>query len=224
MQFTQPTTIGLGSYNTAWLCLHKLRRVMVRPGRERLSGEVEVDETYVGGPAEVKRGRGAFGKQIVILAVERKSARDENGPVRSIMGRARLEVVPDVRKETLEKGVVALVEPGSKIVTDGWGGYSSLEERGYRRSIEIACGEELADIALPGCHLVASLMKRWVLGTLQGSVGAAHLQDYLNEFIFRFNRRTSRSRGLLFYRLMELAVSASPVPRKEIMPQHIVGG
>jgi transposase-like protein len=216
--------IGLGSYNTAWLCLHKLRRVMVRPGRERLSGEVEVDETYVGGPAEGKRGRGAFGKQIVMVAVERKSVKDERGAVRPIMGRIRLEVIPDVQMETLEKGVEALVEPGSKIVTDGWAGYNSLEKNGYRRSIEIASREELADIALPNCHMVASLMKRWILGTLQGSVGAEHLQDYLNEFTFRFNRRSSRSRGLLFHRLMELAVSAHPVFRKDIIPQHIVGG
>ena len=216
--------IGLGSYNTAWLCLHKLRRAMVRPGRERLSGVVEVDEAYVGGPAEGKRGRGAFGKQIVLIAVERKTVRDARGRERQIMGRARLETIPDVRQGTLERHVERLVAPGSLVVTDGWSGYDSLERKGYGRSIEIATAGELADIALPNCHLVCSLMKRWILGTLQGSVGKEHLQDYLNEFVFRFNRRSSRSQGLLFYRLLELAVSSAPVPRKNIIPQNIVVG
>lgn len=216
--------IGLGSYNTAWLCLHKLRRAMVRPGRERLSGEVEVDETYVGGPAEGKRGRGAFGKQIVLIVVERKSVREASGRDRQIMGRARLSTIPDVRMETLGRSVKELFEPESQVITDGWYGYNSLEREGYRRRMEIASTGKLADIVLPNCHLVASLMKRWMLGTLQGSVGKEHLQDYLNEFVFRFNRRSSRSRGLLFYRLMEQAVSVSPVSRKDIIPQHIVVG
>ena len=211
--------LGLRSYNTAWLCLHKLRRSMVRPGRDRLSGEVEVDETYLGGQVEGKGGRGAFGKQIVLVAAERKN--EKGVPV---IGRIRLARIPNVQAATLEKRITELIEPGSTVITDGWCGYNSLGQKGYSHSVVFAAYRDPGEVVLPQCHLVASLMKRWVLGTLQGSVGADHVEDYLNEFVFRFNRRRSKSRGLLFYRLMEQVVSSPPVPRKDIMPQHIVGG
>ncbi len=207
--------LGLQSYNTAWLCLHKLRRAMVRPGRERLSGTVEVDETYVGGPSVGKPGRGAFGKRIVVVAVERKDG---------AVGRIRLREVPNVSGDALKPAVLDSVDPGSTVVTDGWSGYSFLPSEGYRRSIEAKNDGELAEVVLPKCHLVISLLKRWILGTLQGSIGADHLQDYLNEFTFRFNRRSSRSRGLLFQRLLELSVQTAPNPRQSIIPQHIGGG
>ncbi len=203
--------LGLRSYNTACLCLHKLRRAMVRPGRERLSGTVEVDETYVGGPAEGKTGRGAFGKRIVVVAVERK---DE------AVGRIRLREVPNVSGDALKLAVLDSVAPGSTVVTDGWSGYGFLQSAGYRRGIEVKNEGELGEVVLPKCHLATSLLKRWILGTLQGSIGADHLQDYLNEFTFRFNRRTSRSRGLLFQRLLELSVQTAPNPRQSIIP-HI---
>ena len=201
-------SLGLRSYNTAWLCLHKLRRAMVRPGRNLLKGVVETDETYIGGPAEGKCGRGAFGKRIVLVAVERDGRR---------VGRIRLLEIPNVQLPTLENAVSRLVEPGSTVVTDGWTGYNSLSGKGYTRIIEAEDSGELSEIALPKCHLVVSLLKRWMLGTLQGSVGAEHLQDYLNEFTFRFNRRTSRSRGLLFQRLLEMSVQTTPNPRKTIV-------
>lgn len=208
--------LGLRSYNTAWLCLHKLRRAMVRPGRERLAGIVEADETYMGGPAEGKRGRGAFGKQIVFVAAEARGHK---------VGRVRLLHIPDVSGGTLTGSVLETVEAGATVRTDGWRGYSGLCPAGYKREIAGANEDELADITLPKCHLVASLLKRWILGTLQGTVGEAHLQDYLNEFAFRFNRRTSKSRGLLFYRLTQLAVATAPNPRSTIVkPQDVVGG
>lgn len=207
--------LGLRSYNTAWLCLHKLRRAMVRPGRERLSGTVEADETYIGGPSEGKRGRGAFGKRIVVVIAERRG---------EAIGRIRLAEVPNVRSESLKPVVLDYVEPGSTVVTDGWTGYNFLQSEGYGRINEVRDESELASVVLPRCHLVVSLVKRWILGTLQGSIGVDHLQDYLNEFTFRFNRRASRSRGLLFQRLLELTVQTAPNTRNSIIPPHLVGG
>jgi len=206
--------LSLRSYNTAWLCLHKLRRAMVRPGRDRLSGIVEADETYVGGAKEGKCGRGAFGKQIVFIAVEVRGHK---------IGRIRLSHIPDVTGSTLSRSVSETITPGSIVRTDGWAGYNGITANGYKREKALENTEELADVVLPKSHLVASLLKRWILGTLQGNVGKDHLQDYLNEFTFRFNRRSSKSRGLLFYRLAQLAVMTAPNPRSTIVgPQDIV--
>lgn len=184
---------------------------MVRPDRERLSGIVEVDETYFGGPQEGKRGRGAFGKELVFVAVETRGHK---------MGRIRLRCIPDVSGRTLELAVAEEIQEGATIRSDGWGGYNGIKSLGYGHEVAVKGDEELAEIVLPKCHLVVSLLKRWILGTLQGNVGCGHLQDYLNEFTFRFNRRSSKSRGLLFYRLAELAVATAPNPRSTIISQH----
>ena len=184
---------------------------MIRPGRALLKGIVEANETYVGGQAEGTRGRGAFGKRIVLVVAERDGRR---------VGRIRLQEIPNVQLPTLEASVSGLVESGSTVVTDGWRGYNFLSEKGYLRIIEAENDSEMSDIVLPKCHSVISLLKRWMLGTLQGSVGAEHLQDYLNEFTFRFNRRTSRSRGLLFQRLLEMCVQTAPNPRQTIVPHN----
>ena len=175
---------------------------MVRPERERLSGEIEVDETFVGGPRPGPRGRGAENKTIVAVAVEKPSGFVQRG-----LGRARLRVIPDARQRTLEEFIDDVCEPGSVIYTDGHGGYARLSELGYTHVVTaISSSEEPAHVALPAVHRVASLLKRWLLGTHQGSVASQHLDYYLDEFTFRFNRRRSRSRGLLFYRLMQLAL------------------
>lgn len=208
--------LGIRSYNTAWLCLHKLRRAMVRPGRECLSGIVEADETYVGGPREGKSGRGAFGKQIVFIAAEVRGRK---------IGRIRLSHIPDVSGAALVPAVSEAVVAGATVRTDGWKGYNGLTTGGYKHELTVEDEDELADIVLPKCHLVISLLKRWILGTLQGNVGKDHLQDYLNEFTFRFNRRNAKSRGLLFYRLAQLAVVTAPNPRSTIVtPQDVVAG
>lgn len=208
--------LGLRSYNTAWLCLHKLRRAMVRPGRECLSGVVEADETYVGGPREGKSGRGAFGKQIVFIAAEVRGCK---------IGRIRLSHIPGVSGAVLVSAVSEAVVTGATVRTDGWKGYNGLTNGGYKHEVTVENEAELADIVLPKCHLVISLLKRWILGTLQGNVGKHHLQDYLNEFTFRFNRRDSKSRGLLFYRLAQMAVVTAPNPRSKIVPpQDVVAG
>jgi transposase-like protein len=193
--------LGLGSYRTAWRWLHKLRRAMVRPGRDRLAGAVEVDEAYLGGERSGKRGRGAEGKALVLIAAQVDGAK---------IGRIRLARIANASGPVLEQVVGQSVEPGSQVLTDGWKGYGGLEAKGYRHEIVQATaivGENL----LPRVHRVAALLRRWLLGTHQGAVAHSHLDYYLDEFTFRFNRRTSRSRGLLFYRLIGQAVAIGPI-------------
>ena len=190
--------LGLGSYKTAWTLHHKLRKAMVRPNAPKLSGEIEVDETFVGGPTPGARGRGTR-KQIVAVAVEKPTGHVQYG-----YGRCRLRVIRDARRETLEGFITDVCASGSVIYTDGHTAYSRLGELGYTHVIShYSSDEEPAHVAMPAVHRVASLLKRWLLGTHQGSVAAQHLDYYLDEFTFRFNRRRSRSRGLLFYRLMQ---------------------
>jgi len=199
--------LGLGSYRTAWNWLHKLRRAMVRPGRDRLQGVIEVDEIFIGGPRPGKRGRGAAGKVLVVIAAQEA--------VKGI-GRIRLARVPDASAQSLEAAISAAVEPGSRVRTDDWRGYQGLSKLGYGHPIARPTAE-VGDNLLPLANRVASLLKRWLLGTHQGAVQSTYLDYYLDEFTFRFNRRTSGSRGLLFYRLVQQAVELAPVPAKEIM-------
>ena len=193
--------LGFGSYETAWQWLHKLRRAMVRPDREPLSGCIQVDETYVGGKKSGKRGRGAEGKALVAIAVEDK------GP--GGIGRIRLQHIRDASAESLGNFVKVMILPGSTVNTDDWSGYVTLPALGYKRQILSS-----KDMTLP--HLVASLLKRWMLGTYQGAIKPTHLAYYLDEFTFRFNRRTSRSRGKLFYRLVQQAMMMDPVTGKDL--------
>ena len=173
--------LGLGSYETAWTWMHKLRRAMVRPGRDRLIGEIEIDETYVGGPEEGKRGREIEKKSIVVVAAEK------NG--RGI-GRIRLRRVKDVSAESLLDFIRETVEPGATIHTDGWKGYAGLPIAGYKHRVAfVSGGDEQAHEVMPRVHNVAALLKRWLLGTLQGGVQQQHLDYYLDEFTFRFNKR-----------------------------------
>lgn len=198
--------LGLSRYETTWTLLHRLRIAMVRPGRDRLVGPVQVDETYVGGPKPGKRGRGASGKTLVFVAVEVKDKR---------MGRIRLHKVKDASGASLIPAVKDSIQPNSEIRTDGWEGYSQLSTSGYKHTII----RETADIGknlLPFANRVISLMKRWLQGTHQGAVRSSHLEYYLDEFVFRFNRRTSNSRGLLFYRLIQQAVNIGPVKAEDI--------
>jgi transposase-like protein len=197
--------VGLQSYRTAWAWLHKFRRAMVRPDRDRLNGIVEVDETYVGGKEEGAQGRPGDKKAIVAVAVE---VVDEKR-----LGRVRLRRIPDLSGAALEAFVERVVQPDSSVLTDAWSGYSQLSARGYDHVvINQSASPDPAHVLLPGVHRVASLLKRWLLGTYQGAVSSEHLNYYLDEFTFRFNRRSSRSRGLLFYRLLEQAVQTPPQP------------
>ncbi len=199
--------LGLGSYRTAWNWLHKLRRAMVRPGRDRLAGMVQTDETFIGGPQPGKRGRGAAGKSLVLITAQADGRK---------IGRIRMARIADASAGSLESAVQQAVEPGTRIQTDGWPGYSGLKALGYKHQV-IRPATELGENLLPWVNRVASLLKRWLLGTHQGAVRPAHLDYYLDEFTFRFNRRTSRSRGLLFYRLMQQAVALEPVLGKALV-------
>ncbi len=202
--------LGLGSYQTAWTWLHKLRRAMVRPGRDMLKGCVEVDESYVGGSEQGVHGRQTDTKAIVAIAIEVFSPKG--------FGRVRLRHVPDVSGSSLVGFVCEVVSPGTVVSTDGWSGYNDLSDHGYKHNRHILSGSgDPAHVVLPGPHRIASLLKRWLLGTHQGAVRQKHLDYYLDEYTFRFNRRTSKARGLLFHRLMEQAVQTSPSIYKKII-------
>ena len=204
--------LGLGSYETAWTWLHKLRRAMVRPGRDRLSGLVEVDESFVGGRGGAQ-GRSTATKALIVVAAEE---------VGQGIGRIRMRRIPDGSADSLQAFVRAAVEPGSLVHTDGWHGYDRLTAAGYRHRVTLLRGQqELASKCLPRVHRVISLLKRWLLGTHQGAVTAAHLDYYLDEFTFRFNRRTSRHRGQLFFRLAQQALAVEPAPYKGLV-KHVL--
>ncbi len=198
--------LGLGSYHTAWEWLHKLRRAMVRPNRDKLKGVVEMDETFIGGVHSGKPGRGAEGKTLVLIAAEE----DETH-----IGRIRLLPIDDAYGDTLANAASQVVESGSTIRTDGWDGYNTLPSRGFIHLPTIHKNADSGD-ATPSVHLVASLLKRWLLGTHQGAISHENLKYYLDEFTFRFNRRTSKSRGKLFYRLIEQALQIDPLPAKSL--------
>jgi transposase-like protein len=204
--------LGLGSYETAWVWMHKLRRAMVRPGRDRLHGRVEVDETFVGGEEAgiAQSGRGAMNKALVVIAAE------ENG--RGI-GRVRMARIANATRCSLHEFLQQVVEPGSAVHTDGLPAYRGMEAFGYAHEPTVLQGKDkdAATQLLPRVHRVASLLKRWLLGTHQGAVSPDHLDYYLDEFTFRFNRRTSKSRGKLFYRLIQQALQIDPAPYKTIV-------
>ncbi len=195
--------LGLGSYRTAWAWLHKLRRVMVRPDRDRLSGSVEVDETYLGGLEEGLCGRQVCSKALIVVAAE------EAGKA---TGRIRMRRIDSASGKELHGFVTGAIEKGSVLHTDGWSGYRGLGPKGLCARSDSAARRE--SMPLPNSfHTFAraiSLLKRWLLGTDHGAVSHKHLDYYLDEFTFRFNRRTSRQRGKLFFRLVQQAVVGEP--------------
>ncbi len=199
---------GLGSYRTAWTWLHKLRRAMVRPGRDQLSGIVEVDEPLIGG-VEPGGSRRHFGKKaLVVIAAEVRGR---------AIGHIRMRRVADSSAGSLLPFVRDVVESGGVVITDGLQTYRGLPRMGYCHDRRVVLGSgESADVVLPRVHRVASLLKRWLLGTHQGAVSREHLDYYLDYYLdelsFRFNRRTSRHRGKLFYRLLQQAVAFESTP------------
>lgn len=207
--------LGMGTYKTAWALLHKLRRAMVRPGRDRLTGVVEVDETYWGADDEPVIGRLTYKKALIAIAAQQDGRK---------IGRIRLRLIPDTTKASLHGFIAEAVEPSATVITDGLNSYQGM--KGYIHQPIVVKGQSAdASTLLPGVHRVASLLKRWLLGTHQGAVGHAYLDYYLDEFTFRFNRRTSTSRGKLFYRLAQQAVQIDPVPFGSLVqPQDLGGG
>ena len=204
---TLERTMGI-SYRVAWMMLQRFRVAMVDSERRQLSGNVEVDETLIGGVQQGgKRGRGST-KSIVVIAVEIKHPKG--------FGRVRMRYIPDASGDSLLPFVREVVAPGSVVHTDGWRGYNELPKHGYTREITILSSSgDPAHVSMPGVHRLASLLKRWILGTHQGSIANDHLQSYLEEYTFRFNRRTSRSPGLVFRRLLEQAVITRPITEKD---------
>lgn len=202
--------LGLGSYETAWTWLHKLRRAMIRPGRDRLSGWIEVDETFIGGLAEgAVGGRQKTNKALVVIAAQ------ADGPA---IGRIRMRMIADASAASLHPFVLDCIEPGSTLHTDGWPGYAGLEQKGFAREVSTTRGRRKdASKLLPRVHRVAALLKRWLLGTHQGAVAPWQLPYYLDEFTFRFNRRASKSRGKLFFRLMQQAVNTPPATYEAVI-------
>jgi hypothetical protein len=199
--------LGFGSYETAWAWLHKLRRAMVRPERDLLSGVVEVDQSFLGGRSTGKLGVSSD-KAPIMIAVERDD--------RDRLGRVRLDVADTPGSLELVDFAGEVIEPGATIRTDGArmfrrlaNGYTHQPTTGYRAAN--------ADAVMPGPHLVSSLLKRWTAGTLHYRISHKHLPYYLDEFTFRFNRRTSKARGLLFYRLLQQAVETDPHPLTELI-------
>jgi transposase-like protein len=206
--------MGFGSYQTAWSWLHKIRKAMVRPAREPLGARVEADETYVGGPRPGRPGRGAAGKTRVAGAVEsgRGKARGRR------LGRLRLAVVPDVSARSLEGFLATAVARPATVATDGWSGYGGLAAAGYDHApVKLAASWGDASLRLPAIHLVFGLAKRWLLGTHHGAVSKKHLSAYLDEFVFRFNRRTAKSLSHRFARVIEHAVKVQPTTYRALV-------
>jgi transposase-like protein len=206
--------LGLGSYETAWSWLQKLRSCTIRQDREKLAGKVEADEFYIGGQESGgKRGRAAEHKCAVAIAVEKKGKK---------LGRIRLQVVDDCSRASLHAFINEHVQEQSNVITDGWSGYTGLDTQGYRHDLELQ--NEATDKAsvLPGAHLVISLVKRLILGTFQGRFHKKHLQKYLDEFVFRFNRRSVTFVGKKFMRIAEQAVLSKPLPFRLIVNGALV--
>ena len=200
--------LGLGSYNTAWLWLQKLRNCTVRQDRDKLAGSVEVDEFYLGGPKSGKRGRGAEHKCAVAIAVERKKPK---------LGRLRLQVIEDCSAGELVPFVQANVNFGSNITTDGWLGYNPLPVGDYKHQKVFKNKAKDNESVLPGAHLVISLVKRLILGTFQGRFEKKYLQRYLDEYVFRFNRRTTKSVGKRFYRIVQQSMVTPTMTRQQVL-------
>ncbi len=229
--------MNFGSYQTAWAWLHKIRRAMVDPKRlplaEPVAGAVQTDESYLGAAKPGKRGRGAEGKAIIAGAVEtrivevpkaksrsRAEDRDEGQPVetepRLQLGRIRLAVVPDVGADSLEPFVTTNVAAAASIRTDGAKGYNGLTGHGFRHEAvnmsKLSKAELALDDPLGAAHLVFSHVKRWLLGTHHGGQSHKHLQRYLDEFVFRFNRRRAVSISHRFDKLLQIAIETPHTP------------
>ena len=217
--------LGIKSYRSAWSLLHKLRVAMIRSDREKLSGVIEVDEEYIGDYQEGgKRGRGSENKYLVAVAVQLEMIETDK-PHDSLrdyrLAKIRLKHIENASKEELHAFVLENVAPGSALWRDDWSGYRGIDDLGYKSVIYKATKADDADEKLPHVHLAISLLKRWILGTYQGRLDEFHLQAYLEEFTFRFNRKTSTHRGLLFYRLVQGAMSTVPHPYEDLIGSKV---
>ena len=213
--------IGLNSYKSAWSLLHKLRIAMIRSDREKLMGTVEIDETYIGGEHEGgRRGRGSENKKLVVIAVQLEKIKTDK-PHDLLRGyrlaKIRAKHIENASKAELHSFITDNIATGSTLYRDDWSGYSNIDEAGYTSKVVKMSEAEDDQEKLPHVHLAISLIDRWILGTYQGSIDEFHLQAYLEEFTFRFNRKTSHKRGWLFYRLVQGAMSTAPHKYEDIV-------
>ncbi len=219
--------LGTKSYETAFMLLHKIRSALVDPERKPLKGEVEVNEAFIGGPEEGRPGRGAKDKALIVIGVEvvrwqearpnreSKWTRHDNSPMveRVRAGRVRLNVIRNSTSSTLTPWIQKNVDPGSLVVTDGLSSYASLKKLGYGHKVMIPKKDNPASF-LPLSHLVVSNLKAWLQGTYHGAVDKKHLQAYLNEYVFRFNRRMWR--GSAFIRCLRMLLHTDSVEYDEL--------
>lgn len=209
--------LGFGSYHTAWAWLQKLRRCTIRKGREKLSGRVEVDEFFIGGQKPGKRGRGAEGKTIVLVAIERdKIQNPETLDYYWRIGRVRLQVALDCSAYSLETFINLNIEKGSRVATDKLSSYRSVLSQGYHHDAIEPVYQKDSESGLYGAHLIASLVKRLIRGTFQGRFEPKYLQNYLDEYVFRFNRRKSKSIGKKFMRIVQQVITSCKIGKKNI--------
>ena len=209
--------LGLGSYHTAWSWLQKLRRCTIRNDREKLSGRVEVDEFFIGGKKPGKRGRGAEGKTIVLVAIERDTIQDPktlNFYWR--IGRVRLQVALDCSAYSLETFINHNIENGSMVVTGKLSSYRPVLSKGYHHVAIESSYQKSPEVGLYGANLIASLVKRLIRGTFQGRFEPKYLQNYLDEYVFRFNRRKSKSIGKKFMRIVQQVINSCKIKKKDI--------
>jgi hypothetical protein len=200
--------LPVNSYQTMWAMLSRLRSVVSTLDREPLSGRVEVDETLVGGPRSGRAGRGALGKTLLAGAIEVSA---------SGWGRARLGVIPDASADSLRAFARANIAPGSTVVTDAWASYPSALEGYTHEPVNVSASGDPAHESLPAVHRLFALFKNMLAGAYMGGGSPDHLPGYADEFVFRFNRRHSRKRGMLFLRLLQRAVAAEPVTYRDLV-------
>src|SRR5436305_13174065 len=195
--------LALGSYKSAWLLCAKLRRSMLAPGRTPLAGLVEVDETELvcrskKDPPAGGRGRSHQGKILVVGAVEVQDG--GAGP-----GRIRLQEIPDFSAASLHAFLAAHLAPGATAKTDGLPSYAGAASIHHEPHV---VGKMAAHIVLPWVHRVFANLKVWALGVYHG-LRRKHLQSYLDEFVFRFNRR--RTRHAAFRSLLGIGAGHAPL-------------
>ena len=200
--------MGLGSYETSWFLFHKIRNAMIYADRSLLQGDVEVDEAFIGGVRSGKRGRGAEGKELIVIAAEFAG--------QSKIGRIRIQRIPNASAESLEPFLLANIATESTIHTDGWKGYGNVDKLGYKHAPTKSASVS-PDELLPRINSVTAHLKRWIMGTLHGRLDPKHMDNYFEEFVFRFNRRTSKARGLLFQRVLENSFQVAPVSYQKII-------
>lgn len=208
--------LGIGSYDTAWHMLHRLRRGMVNEQRTLLTGLIEADETMIGGPAKGYKGRGvtaARHKTLVAGAVEVLVYMDKKDRRRERAGRVRLQVIPDASETSIGTFMRRHVGSGSRIRTDGWRGYSDTALNSYRHSVRIVGSSARAHLKAPHIHRVFSNLKTWLTGTYHG-VDPKYLQVYLDEFVFRFNRRTTPMAA--FQTLLGISLKKKPLSMEQL--------